>query len=1210
MASEVSILLLQSTQLPELEKMLQRVHHRLRSSSSSAQKASRRSRQLKRRALGCEALELRRVLAASISSFIGPLELGQTAPEVISISSADSSEQIIISEHVCEVIPAAPLNSVSEEAGVPLINEFVNNHTGSDAQAFVEIFVPGVTGVTDLSSYTLLNIEGESATDAGVIDIVSALGSTDAAGYLTVAVDSENSSMTWMLVDGFTGAETDDIDTNDDGVIDNMPWTSIVDSVSVADNNPGFSYSPAELAPFTDGNFFSYGGAARVPNGMDTDSAFDWVRNAFNGAGFAAFPNATAAPGEAINTPGAANATQPAVASIIVGQTGGGTEVSEEGPTSDAFNFILATEPTADVVITVSLSNAETMIDLGTLTFTNSAGGTPWDARQFVNITAIDDLVTEGVHTTTVSFAVSSSDGNYDGFVLDDLIVSIEDNEGGSSGVNPGDLVINEIMQNPSAVGDGSGEYFELWNTTGADIDINGYMISDLGSDSHIINAGGPLLVPANGYAVLGNNSDVSTNGGVTIAYQYSGIALANGDDELVVTDNFGVEIDRVAYDGGPDFPDPNGASMELKPGLADPGTANDSAANWQVGSEAFGDGDLGTPGAVNSTIIIPAGITIVELDDSTDVAESGPTSDTFTVVLDAEPTADVTITLATADGETTVDLTTLVFTATGGTSPWDTPQTVTVTAVDDADLEANHNGLVTFSVASGDADYNVLTVEDLSVNITDNDGSSGLSPGDLVINELMQNPNAVGDNVGEYLELWNTTGADIDIEGFVLSDEDGQSHTIANDGPVIVPANGYAVLAASSDELSNGGITVDYEFDFTEFGLSNGADEVIVSDNFGLIIDQVNYDGGPVFPDPNGASMELIPGLTDPHLANDSGENWQVGTASFGFGDLGTPGEVNSEPVIPPGVLIVESGDSTDVAEEATTSDTFTIALESEPLAPVFVTIITSDGETTTDLTSLEFFPTGGPTPWDTPQTVTVTAVDDGDLEGDHTGAVTFTVSSMDLNYEGLAVGSVLVNIADNEVAPPVVESVVVNDGAASRSQITSVTVTFDSVVDHGPLAGAFSITNVTSAEVLSTLQVSPSDVGGKTVVELTFNSGLSVDDRAGVDALANSLSDGNYRLDILASAVQTSGVAMASDYEFGGDASDPIAAADSFFRLFGDTDGDRDVDAPDLSQFSLTFLKAVGDAGFDPDYDFDGDGDVDSRDYAELGKRFSKSI
>ncbi|HZD10037.1 MAG TPA: lamin tail domain-containing protein, partial [Candidatus Binatia bacterium] len=161
----------------------------------------------------------------------------------------------------------------------------------------------------------------------------------------------------------------------------------------------------------------------------------------------------------------------------------------------------------------------------------------------------------------------------------------------------PGDVVINEIMQNPSAVFDSAGEWLELYNATSSDIDINGWTIGDNDIDSHVIDNGGPLIVPAGGYLVLGNNDDTATNGGVSVDYSYgSNWFLANGADEVVLLDGDGVEIDRVEYDGGFSFPDPNGASMAL----SDPGLDNNVGANWCTASTPYGAGDLGTPGAEN----------------------------------------------------------------------------------------------------------------------------------------------------------------------------------------------------------------------------------------------------------------------------------------------------------------------------------------------------------------------------------------------------------------------------------------------------------------------------------------------------------------------------------------------------------------------------------------------------------------------------------
>ena len=44
------------------------------------------------------------------------------------------------------------------------------------------------------------------------------------------------------------------------------------------------------------------------------------------------------------------------------------------------------------------------------------------------------------------------------------------------------EIVINEIMQNPSAVSDSNGEWFELHNPTAGAVDIDGWTVMDNGS--------------------------------------------------------------------------------------------------------------------------------------------------------------------------------------------------------------------------------------------------------------------------------------------------------------------------------------------------------------------------------------------------------------------------------------------------------------------------------------------------------------------------------------------------------------------------------------------------------------------------------------------------------------------------------------------------------------------------------------------------------
>ena len=171
-----------------------------------------------------------------------------------------------------------------------------------------------------------------------------------------------------------------------------------------------------------------------------------------------------------------------------------------------------------------------------------------------------------------------------------------------------GDVVIIEIMQNPSAVSDANGEWFEIYNNTGSTIDINGWTIKDNGSNSHVISNGGSLNISAGSVLVLGRKNNTGTNGNYTCNYQYSSFLLGNDDDEVILLDNSGDGIDSVYYDGGTDFPDPAGASMTLNVNTTtNLYKLNNVGSNWTTESTStYGDGDSGTPGSVGGDQSLP----------------------------------------------------------------------------------------------------------------------------------------------------------------------------------------------------------------------------------------------------------------------------------------------------------------------------------------------------------------------------------------------------------------------------------------------------------------------------------------------------------------------------------------------------------------------------------------------------------------------------
>ena len=97
-------------------------------------------------------------------------------------------------------------------------------------------------------------------------------------------------------------------------------------------------------------------------------------------------------------------------------------------------------------------------------------------------------------------------------------------------------------------------------------------------------------------------------------------------------------------------------------------------------------------------------------------VTEEDTTGNTYTVVLDTQPTDDVTVTVTVGglgSSGVTANPATLTFT----TLNWDTAQTVTVTAANDADTTDDMVSL-THSAASSDSDYEGITIAGLTVTV------------------------------------------------------------------------------------------------------------------------------------------------------------------------------------------------------------------------------------------------------------------------------------------------------------------------------------------------------------------------------------------------------------------------------------------------------------------------------------------------------------
>ena len=125
---------------------------------------------------------------------------------------------------------------------------------------------------------------------------------------------------------------------------------------------------------------------------------------------------------------------------------------------------------------------------------------------------------------------------------------------------------------------------------------------------------------------------------------------------------------------------------------------------------------------AVTNTDDDTAGITVTPVAGLT-TTEAGGTA-TFTVRLNSRPTAEVTIALSSSNpGEGSVAPATLTFTPANFSSP----QTVTVTGVDDAEADGRTTStILTAPAASTDPGYNGLNAADVAVDNDDNDTAEG----------------------------------------------------------------------------------------------------------------------------------------------------------------------------------------------------------------------------------------------------------------------------------------------------------------------------------------------------------------------------------------------------------------------------------------------------------------------------------------------------
>ena len=323
------------------------------------------------------------------------------------------------------------------------------------------------------------------------------------------------------------------------------------------------------------------------------------------------------------------------------------------------------------------------------------------------------------------------------------------------------------------------------------------------------------------------------------------------------------------------------------------------------------------------------AGVTIST--NALEVPEGG--SQSYTVVLDTEPAADVTVEIqAPVDADMAVDQTALTFTA----DNWNAPQTVTIAATQDDDAVADEPRTITHAVTGGD--YESVTAASVEVTITEDD----------------------------------TAGVTISITALEVTEGDTGSYTIvldtepAADVTVAIQAPADVDMAVDQTALT---FTADNWNAPQTVTIAATQDDDAVADEPVVLTHTVrggDYEGI------SAASVEVT-------ITEDD-----------------TPGVSVSETA-----LTIAEGDT----------GSYTIVLDTEPAADVTVEIQAPvDADMAVDQTALTFTADN----WNAPQAVTVTATQDDDAVADDPGTITHAVTGGD--YESVTAASVEVTITEDD--------------------------------------------------------------------------------------------------------------------------------------------------------------------------------------------------
>ncbi|WP_420443585.1 Calx-beta domain-containing protein [Candidatus Poriferisodalis sp.] len=663
--------------------------------------------------------------------------------------------------------------------------------------------------------------------------------------------------------------------------------------------------------------------------------------------------------------------------------------ILEGDPGAQTYSVALGSRPTGDVTVTIS-GHAGSDVTLSGATLTNNELTftiANWNAAKEITLTAAEDDDTANDDVTLTNTATG---GGYGTATAIDVAVTILDNDTPGLVVTPTEVRVTE--------GDEAGASYQV---SLANRPTTTVLVTTSANSTDVD------VVPA---TILFTNTNWSDPQTITVtARDDPGFA----DEEVVVDHSvtFGtyaasaVEVQVIVED-------------DDMPGL----TVNPRTLSVMEGASATYDVELTVQPSADVTVTIGG-------HDGTDITLSGDTltADSLTFTADNWNQAQSVTATAGQDADTTDDMVTLIHTASGGGYDSLEPVGVAVTLIDDDGPRIDVPAAVTV-VENASATYGVKLAVQPSAEVTVT--VSGHADSDVTLSG-----NAL---TGDELTFTTSNWASAQTVTVTAKDDDNAvnesvvlTHT-ATGGDYAGLTAQVAVTVVDDDEpeiiVSDSEVTID-EADpdgaVYEVRLATEPSQMVEVEVRGVVgTDLIRTPEVLTFDSSTWNTAKTVKVTAPPDADTMHEEEVIVHRGSGGDyeGTTKTVTVIVQDDDIPPGVVIdptmltVTEG-AVDINGDPVAAS-YTVVLTVQPTANVVIEVAghSTGGDVSVNSSTSAVDLTFTDSDWSTPQTVTVTAVDDDVAEGDEAVVLTHILATTATEYADVAAAPVTVSIVDDD--------------------------------------------------------------------------------------------------------------------------------------------------------------------------------------------------